>query len=398
MPVWHEKAEAWRKQYDLVLLGVTQEQHPQRCRLFAQWKQIDWPILHDPINVIGCSAVPIVVAIDEHGIVRSVGPRPESFEQDFLKQTFPKVDSEETTPSKTDHPDLAVLRKKTETDRSADAWRRFGDAVVLWAKPDRIDEAIDAYQQAIQLDPGDDATQFRLGVCFRMRYDSPRRRPGDFQAAVDHWSEARTIRPNWYIYRRRIEQYGPRLIKPYPFYDWVAAAQAEITARGDKPISLPVLLSGAEIAMPSRNFADTSDAVESPDPQGRIHRDTQGLIATETTVVPPRIPPSGSARVHLTMRPSTGGKAHWNNESEPLRVWIDPPAGWQVEPRLLSAPQGDRPETTEPRHLEFELRAPAGASGRIDIPAYALYYVCEDAGGRCLFLRQDIAITVRVGK
>ena len=65
MPVWHEKVQPWIKQKKLVVLGVTQEQHPSRCRLFAQWKQIDWPILHDPINVVGCSGVPIVVAIDE---------------------------------------------------------------------------------------------------------------------------------------------------------------------------------------------------------------------------------------------------------------------------------------------------------------------------------------------
>ncbi len=52
------------------MLGVTQEQHADRCRLFAQWKQFGWPILHDPINLLEAPAVPIVVAIDEHGIVR----------------------------------------------------------------------------------------------------------------------------------------------------------------------------------------------------------------------------------------------------------------------------------------------------------------------------------------
>jgi hypothetical protein len=88
VPVWHDKTKGWVRDGKLVLLGVTQEQHPERCRLFAQWKGFDWPILHDPINVLESSAVPVVVAIDEHGIVRSVRPRPETFEREFVGQAF----------------------------------------------------------------------------------------------------------------------------------------------------------------------------------------------------------------------------------------------------------------------------------------------------------------------
>ena len=101
-------------------------------------------------------------------------------------------------------------------------------------------------------------------------------------------------------------------------------------------------------------------------------------------------------RVHVTLRPNGKLKAHWNNEAEPLRLWIDPPEGFAVQPMLLTAPQGDRPETTEPRRLEFEVRIPAEASGTFELNAYALYYVCEDADGMCMFLRQDIPVTVTV--
>jgi hypothetical protein len=76
------------KEGRLVLLGVTQEQHADRCRLFAQWKQFDWPILHDPINLMKAPAVPIVVAIDEHGIVRAVRPRSQTLAAEFLDKTF----------------------------------------------------------------------------------------------------------------------------------------------------------------------------------------------------------------------------------------------------------------------------------------------------------------------
>ncbi len=105
----------------------------------------------------------------------------------------------------------------------------------------------------------------------------------------------------------------------------------------------------------------------------------------------------------MTLRPKAGGpgcagNVHWNNEAQPLALWIDPPKGWQVRRRLLTAPPGNRPETAEPRHLEFEVRAPGDADGATELPAYALYYVCEDAGGTCQFLRQDISVIVKVGK
>ena len=81
-----------------------------------------------------------------------------------------------------------------------------------------------------------------------------------------------------------------------------------------------------------------------------------------------------------------------------MKLWVDAPDGWKVEPQLLTAPQGDRPETSEPRQLEFEVRAAAGAKGKIKLNAYALYYVCEDAGGVCYFLRKDIPVTITVDK
>jgi hypothetical protein len=47
--------------------------------------------------------------------------------------------------------------------------------------------------------------------------------------------------------------------------------------------------------------------------------------------------------------------------------------------------------------VEFELHSPPDAEpGRIAIPAYALYYVCEDVDGTCLFRRQDVLLEVQV--
>ena len=134
---------------------------------------------------------------------------------------------------------------------TAAAWRAFANLLVQSGRLDRIDEAIEAYGQALDLDPGDGWTHFRLGVALRKRYDSPHRQPGDFQAAVDAWKGALDIDPNQYIWRRRIQQYGPRLDKPYPFYDWVPQAREEIAARGETPVGLTVRARAAR-SSPSR--------------------------------------------------------------------------------------------------------------------------------------------------
>jgi len=397
VPVWHEATREWVKQGRLVLLGVTQEQHADRCRLFAQWKRFDWPILHDPINLLEAPAVPIVVAIDEHGIVRAIRPRPETFKAEFLDKTFAD-DAQPGAPRSAGPPDLASLRRKAEASPGAGAWRALGDALTIWGGPGRVDEGIDAYTRALALDPADKNALFRLGVAHRMRHESAARRPGDFQAAIDAWGRALKLDPNQYIWRRRIEQYGPRLTKPYSFYDWVVQAKAEISRRGETPIPLTVEPYGSELAGPVRDvLADTATPVE-PDPKGQIHRDEQRLIEAEVVVVPSPVGPGKAARVHLTFRPSAAHAGHWNNESTPLRVWIDGAEGWTISTRLLEAPQSDRPESDEVRRVDFEVKAPPTAMGTTRLAAYALYNTCEQAGGRCLFLRQDLTIELQAAK
>ena len=397
MPVWNEKVQEWVREGKLVVLGIAQEQHPDRCRLFAQWHQLNWPILHDPINVMQVRGVPIVVAIDERGIVRNIRPNLKTFEEKFIDKAFaPEGIEPPRKHEKATRPDLVALHRRAKQSLSSEAWRELGDALVLWGGIARVNDAINAYTQALQIKPGDGNVHFRLGVCYRIRYDSQQRMPTDFQTAVNHWTKARTIEPNQYIWRRRIEQYGPRLTKPYPFYDWVETAALDIRARGEQPIELRILPTGSEIASPGRSFDAEERDIKPPDPQGRILRDAQRLILIEVTVVPPHVKPEGTVRVHLTLRPNNRRKAHWNNEAEPLKLWINPPSGWKVQPKLLIAPQGDQPETSEPRHFEFEVRAAANAIGTSKLAAYALYYVCEDVGGTCSFLRQDIPITVTV--
>lgn len=166
---------------------------------------------------------------------------------------------------------------------------------------------------------------------------------------------------------------------------------------GEQPPELCTLPTGSEIAQPARRCEADQEDVVSPDPKNQVFRDFLGLVRIDVAVVPPRIKPGESARVHVTLRPDVSRKVHWNNEGEPLQLWVDMPPRWQVQRRLLKAPQGDKPETTETRHLEFEVQSAADAGGKVKLAACALYYVCEDIGETRRFLRQDIPVSRKVG-
>ncbi len=395
MPVWHELTKQWVRDGKLVVLGVTEEQHADRCRLWLQWQRIDWPVLHDPVTLLGLAAVPVLTAIDEHGVVRLTSPKPETFARDFLERSFPKpARLPEIGPATP--PDRATLRARAEREDTAHAWRDYGDAALLWDGAAGVKHALEAYRRAAAADPDDGAAHFRLGVAYRMRCDSPARRPGDFQAALDGWSAALARDPNQYIWRRRIQQYGPRLEKPYPFYDWVAEAQAAVRARGETPVSLLAPPTGAEIAAPLRDLPNAAPRAE-PDPEAKITRDT-GLIRLETALAPRAVKPGAATRLHLVFRPDAAKKAHWNNEAEPLRIWLRLPPGWQAEGPLLELPNPAAATSGEPREASVELRAPAGAApGAVELAGYALYNVCEDVNGVCLFRRQEFRTRVEVG-
>ncbi len=369
------------------MLGIIQEQHPDRCRLFMQWKQMDWPVLVDSLNLLGLSVVPLTMLIDEEGIVRSTRARQSDLEA-FLARPAP--DSVEPgTPA-------VPSRKAMEaaSSQGAEQLVELADWLVRWGSEPDLNAAVEAYRKALESISDDGRVHFRLGVALRKRYDSSLRRTDDFSKAVHHWGRALEIDPNQYIWRRRIQQYGPRLDKPYPFYDWVVTARREVEERGEKPWPLVVEPGGAEFAGRARDFQAAPEAVSEPDPRGRIRRD-EGFVEIETIVVPERAAPGKAVRVHVVMRPNLQRKAHWNNEAEDLVFWLDPPPGWQADARRLSLPRPEELVSDEERRIEFELKAPDDFSGTAEVGGYALYYVCEDLDGACLFRRGDVSFVVK---
>ena len=398
VPGWHEAIESLEIDDRIQVVGILQEQHPDRALLFMQWKEMDWPLLVDPLNLLEVPYVPITLAIDEHGIVRQVHPPLES-PGDLLTTFVDKsYEGGEGPSGSAVAPDLKALRRAASRGTATD-WRDYGDALLLWSGDRDLDAAIEAYRRAIETEPGDDATHFHLGVAYRMRFDSERHRPGDFAAAVAAWSRALEIDPNNYIWRRRIQQYGPRLAKPYSFYDWVTKARGEIEARGETPRHLAVEPGGAEFAYPAETFVPTESGSKDPDPEGRIIRDSKRFIRVETVVVPPMVAPGSTVRVHATFTPDPDIKAHWNNEVADLLFWVEESGGWTVEARRHTFPNPPQPVSHEVRKVEFEIRAPVdAAAGSSGISGYALYYVCEDVRGTCLYRRQDVSIPVEIGR
>lgn len=389
MPGWHEKTKDLVADGRLVVLGVTQEQHAERCILFSQWKGLGWPILHDPVNVMQSIAVPLTVAIDEQGVIRSTRPT-----ENWIRETFMTTDYEVSQPvEKAELPSIEELTQAATAENSAAAWRALGDAASIW-KPSDPGLAVNAYNSALQLDQQSAVTHFRLGVAYRNRHESTYRQQSDFDQAVSHWTAALTMDPNQYIWRRRIQQYGPRLAKPYPFYDWVDTATKEILARGETPVALKVPLSGAEISRPSKSF-DASLPQVSPDPRNLITRDKGRSVKINRVFVPSRVQAGDSVRLHLEF--SLASKdVLWNNEGEPLRVWIEGTTSWQPQQQLtVYAGVPDGAESSESRLVEIELQSGAEAKSE-SIRGFAVFNICEKSTGTCLLRRADFCVDLNV--
>jgi hypothetical protein len=397
VPGWHEATERLRKDGRIQFVGIIEEQHPDRCALFMQWKKMDWPIMVDSLDLLDVDRVPFEIAVDEYGVVQAVLRSPDEIEPKLINNPNPP----QLRPVRAviEKPDPDALENKARQSNSAEDWRNAGDAIALWGGDDRFARAITAYEGALALDHDDGRAAFRLGVVYRMRYDSALRRPNDFQQAVRYWQQALETNPNQYIWRRRIEQYGPLLAKPYSFYNWVTEARKEIKARGETPAPLQVEPSGTELAGRSR-FEANRNARE-PDPAGRIERDSGPLIAVEAVAVPASVNAGHSLRLHVIMRPNRDRGGHWNNEVEPPQVWVNPPDGWRVSTVDRATNDVQAAVSEEQRVVEFELMSPENAkAGKFDISGYVLYYVCADADDVCRFRRHDfnVPITVSDGK
>ncbi len=376
-----------------MVLGITQEQHPERCQLYAQWQAFDWPILWDPFNTTESKAVPGIVAVDEAGIVRAVGPRTNTFDQDFLAAEFPF--SDEIAEAPLERAGLVALETAQEGSFEEAHYAALSD--LLW--PERKADRSAAVERLIldaAVQPGNPRLAFHAGVALRMRYDEHARGGSDdFQAAIDHWTRALAGDPSQYIWRRRIQQYGPRMDKPYPFYTWVAEARDALRGRGEEPFELVAELTPAELAQPRRSALASSEEPIEPDPESKIPEGTD-WVEVEAALAFDTSGDGRTASLHLAFRPNAERAVHWNNEVEPMLVWVgagDLPAGWALSARSLEGQPPTEETSQETRRFSVDLSLPEGASG--ELKGYALFYACEDEGGTCVYLRRDFVVGVK---
>lgn len=360
MPGWQRTFDPHVKAGTLTVIGVVQEQHGDRARLYRQWKDFDWPIFVDALNVLQHRVVPIPMAIDANGRIMGVGRR---IDLDALLKTGIQKPALKKTAPENVHPEADACFYKGDYNRALAGYRKGADA----------------------------ATQFKLGCALRARYESDQRLPGDGQAAVAAWGKALALMPNQYIWRRRIQQYGPRLAKPYNFYDWVNIARQEIEARGQTPTSLAVEPRGAELLGRTPEPGEQPEKPLDPDPQGKILRDA-GLVQVEIIATPAAVRPGHAVRVRLVLRLKD---ALWNNEGGALTLSVDT-GDMELREGTFTHPILAPAETTETRYLEFEVVA--RGPGQQVIPGYLLYYVCKKKGGTCLYLRQDFKVRFEVSK
>ena len=367
MPGWHAKTRKLVKEGKLIVLGIAPEQHGDRMALFLQWKGMeDMPVLLDSYNLYGLKAVPITLLVDESGVVRYRNPGDQDL-ADFLALPPAEVGTAPTAP------------RDRELDLAGN---------VSLANP----------IEAGELAP---AEFFRYGVAHRKVYDhaGAKADPEHFERAVYYWRRALKGDPTNYIWRRRLQQYGPRLDKPYPFYDWIETARRDLKSAGKKPRSLAAEPTGAEIAKPSKDVANILADLPHPDPDNKLPQDVNDVMSCKALVVPHTKEPLKAVRVFLTLTPNTGRKAKWNDEAGFSTVRLQPPAGWKAsKPVVVLTPSHElaRIQAIQllPRRVEFELHRtgpvpPENAAGF----KFQLYYnVCHGEEGVCQLLRRDLTV------
>lgn len=378
MPGWHRETQDLVATGELQVAGILQEQHGDRARLFHQWQQMDFPLLVDSFNELGVKVVPIHILLDAQGRIAQINPRPAAL-RNWLKESAQEAAAIPIEPPSRPKPS------------QAEELLAFGSSEAL--SRNELSTVVDRLREATQHESVADRAWFRLGVALRMRFERDQQ-PGDFSAAIEAWGKALALDPNQYIWRRRIQQYGPRLDKPYPFYDWVSRARQEIKARDQVPIPLAVEPAGAELTAPiPRGAEEVSTAPPAvPADMDRITLD-DGLILADAVVVPDT-QGRPAARVHLSFRPNPVRDAHWNNEVEPAAVWLRLPEGWSAVTSHASWSGPAIEISKETRKAEFEVRMPEQLSSeQAQWEAVLLAHVCEGADGTCVYRR--IPVTVR---
>jgi hypothetical protein len=400
-PASHDVAVKWQAATrklvadgKLIVLGVVQAHHRDRCRLLAQWKGLAIPLVYDPLNLAGVTEVPKIVGLDEYGAVRIVDPDSEEELQTYATKRF-KKGKRHPRSLVLDIPDPKYTARIAGEARNVRGWRDHGDALVLAGTPPHLDEAIRTYERTLKLDSSDALSHFRLGVALWIRSHRPERQPGDFQAATTAWGQALGCDPKNDVLRAQCTQFGLLEEKRASLFGWISTAREEIADRGETPVALACEPAAVELAGPRKKFVVAENVEGKPEVDGGAVSDTRKLIEFEAAIVRPVSPKKKRYRqVLLVFRPSAFSAGKWHNTGEPLRVWLDAPKGVQLDRRFIEHAGPSSSTSEESRILNVEVKLPKKAKGKpVKIKGVAVYSAI--AGEDPQLLRCEFEVEVK---
>ena len=179
------------------MLGVIQEQHADRCRLFQQWKGLDFPFVQDALNSNGIQVVSVYVAIDEHGVVQGRPRDSKTFVADFIEQDF-EAPTEKLPVIDTKLATVAHWRAQLRESDSTANQIRLADSLIVWdGNAAVVREATRLYERAGQGESKRSDIRFRLGVARRLLYElDGRSDASEFASALSDWESALQLNPN----------------------------------------------------------------------------------------------------------------------------------------------------------------------------------------------------------
>jgi hypothetical protein len=159
VPGWHKATEDLQKQGKVKMVGIVQEQHPDRAHLFMQWKQMDWPILVDALNLLDVSVVPITLLMDESGVIVKVNPHLSKASNEMDAFLGVGVQGTEGRSAESGNSALRAPSVRAEPLKHGAA-----NTLILRGNPGEIDEAISVYRKELTTAPDSGPLHFRLGV------------------------------------------------------------------------------------------------------------------------------------------------------------------------------------------------------------------------------------------
>lgn len=299
MPVWHESTRALVESGDLIVVGIASEQHRERTALWARWRSIDWPILWDPFNLTGSFAVPNAILVGPDGTVVSMRVRPNGLET-LLEGLEPApVSAEADAQAAAPRPQLAQLDRLAADDPSRAALEALSRC--LWSGRAPTDADLEVLRVRASGDERRADHVFQYGVARRLAYDARGARGPDFGRAVAAWHDAYALTPNQYIWRRRIQQYGPRLDQPYDFYAWCPGAYRELSLEPGFTFEGALHLTPTELAAPPVDERVVVPAGIEPAPSW-----SDAVTEVEVVAVRGTGEASGTLCVHVTIAAPSG--------------------------------------------------------------------------------------------